>query len=507
MRLKRASYFVMIIVFLSFISFGFIIYLRNSSVPVFNLRDIEFKLGEEERSIEFYVSVVKGNIKLRQLFINNLEIYKWKADKDMIVEGEEVKCFVEYDWKMGERYSLKLVTAEGYFVEAHAESPLVMPSLTININKIDVLINRDLLKIKADYEVDGVGVDTVHLLLFTYSSFKDLNRTIYIFYDPEYMTDESIKRADAIVRYFKRFGVEIYRIDYYALELWSRQISPSARRSLLIIINPLKDSIGRGIQNAIPAPIMDPNGNGILKDDSRYGRSYLYDLMRDDGLVLVSVGSLQPHKKILYKDGVYSWARDSSEPFDVHLFLTNASGREPIVRQLPFIHFHYTPVRISGTLGLSYIETSMGFEKDAMERHGLEYYAYGDYRPSIGSPLNLTLPVFIRVGKGGWLAMGDEELWLNEEQLAHNLFMIYMQAIWDSDWIPYGWYWDSGCSFYSSHGTLKTNGKLETEFIPVNIIGEKVILRIVGIAYVPDFDEGIIVEKIIEYDIKKETAK
>ena len=115
--------------------------------------------------------------------------------------------------------------------------------------------------------------------------------------------------------------------------------------------------------------------------------------------------------------------------------------------------------------------------------------------------MNLTLPVFIRVGEGGWLAMGDEEFWLTDEKFAHDLFSIYMQDIWDSQWIPYGWYWDSGSAFHNCSGILNTGGTLETEIIPSNIVNEKLVIRIIGIAYSSDLGKGITVEHITEKQI------
>jgi hypothetical protein len=466
---------------------------------------VVFKLGEEKRSMEFSVSVVRGDIELRKLIINGSEVRTWKADKYIVRAGEEVKCSLDYGWRMGERYSIQLLTDSGQSSEIIAESQIVEPKLTINMEKMSTVLNSGFLKFKLKYEAHGYGIDSLHILLFTYSSFINLNRNICIFYDPDYMTNESINRADSIVRYFSNYGIDIYKMDYHALELWSKKTSSSARKSILILVNPLKDNLGRRISNIIPAPLVDLNENGFLKDDSRYGKSFIYDLMMDDGLVLVTIGSLQPYKRILYRDGIYTWAKDSSEPLDAHLFFTSVSDGESIIKNLPFIYFDYSPVRISGTLGLSYIETSTGFDKVAMEGHGLEYYAYGDYRPTVGEAFNLSLPIFIRVGKGGWLALGDEQFWLKDEELAHDLFMIYLQGIWDSKWIPYGWYWDSGCAFYNCHGELKVDGELETEFIPSNIIRDKLVIRIIGIAYSSDLDKGTIVERIIEYDMRGES--
>jgi hypothetical protein len=137
-----------------------------------------------------------------------------------------------------------------------------------------------------------------------------------------------------------------------------------------------------------------------------------------------------------------------------------------------------------------------------MERHALHYYGYGDYTlPYNQDSVNLTLPVFIRVGEdGGWLAMGDGESGLSKEQLAHDLFMIYLQSIWDSEWVPYGWYWDSANAFDLFGGELTVSNSLDTS-IPSNIVGDKLIVRIVAIAYSEDLESGMILDQVAEQDV------
>ncbi len=72
---------------------------------------------------------------------------------------------------------------------------------------------------------------------------------------------------------------------------------------ILILVNPLKDNKGNSLTSAIPAPLSYPSNNGYISDNSKYGRSFLYDWMNDKGLVLVTIGSSEPYKRILYSDG------------------------------------------------------------------------------------------------------------------------------------------------------------------------------------------------------------
>jgi hypothetical protein len=504
-RLRRSSYAVIVIVIVLLVISTSAVAMYWVSSPLdlsFSIYDVSFKLGEYERSIELYVRVEGGSIELDSLSVNNTVVSNWSADRHIVREGKETRCVLEYPWRMARDYVFKLVTADGQSTEVTVTAPETAPTLSMNIKNVNVNSSSGFLNVNVEYEAQGDGVDTLHTLLFTYSSFENLSTNVYIFYDTDYMANESIKRVDVIVKQFDSYGVPIYKIDYNALEILSRATNSPARRCILIVVNPLQDALGRKIYDALPALLVDPNGNGIIRDDSRYGKSFLYDWMTDEGLILVTVGSLQPHKRILYNDGVYNFARDAVTAFDTHLFLTNASGEENILKG-SFTLGDYTPIRASDTLGLSYRDESVGFDKDAMERYNLEYYAYGDYKlHHEQGDLKLTLPAFIRVGKGGWLAMGDREFCLSDEQLAHDLFTLYMQGIWNSKWIPYGWYWDSGGVFHNCCGTLLANGTLETELIPAGIVGDELVVRVIAIAYSPDLDSGIVFEQITEHEIR-----
>lgn len=474
---------------------GIVIYALNiPPSPSLQISEVSFRASENNRSIELYVVANRGNVELKQFFINNTAVYRWNAEKRVILEGENSKCLIEYPWRMGKTYSIKVVTIDGQLAEIITKAPEMTPYLRIDIKSLGTKLDRAL-RINVTCETYTNGTDSLHLMLFTYVSFEGMERPLYMFYDPRFMVNDSIKRADVIISHFKAYKISIEKVDYQAL----KKLSENMTEAVLIIINPLKERNGKRVDNVLPAPLIDPDKDGLIKDDSKYGKSLLYDLMKDKGLILITVGSLQPHKRIIYEDGVYSRAKDSLSTFDAHLFLTDATDEKSIING-SFVLGDLSPPRISGTLGLSYREASFGFDKNAMEKYGLQYYAYGDYKLPYGETrLNLTLPVFIRVGKGGWLAMGDGEFWLRDEELAHDLLMIYLQKIWDSKWVPYGWYWDNGCIFHSSYGVLAVNDSLVTEFIPLNVINDKLIIRVAGVAYSSETGKGVISEQILEY--------
>lgn len=499
MNLSKSVYAVIIIAVLIIAALGFaIFFVSRPDKPLFHISDVSFKLGEENRTVELYVQVERGSIELSQLVVNETVVRSWSEDNPVIEEGEEARYLVEYPWRMNENYTIEFVTVGGQPTQLIAESPEIAPNLSMNLKKVDVITSSEGTKVEASYEAEGTGVDMLHTSLFTYSSFEEEDRNWYIFYDPDFMAYESIRRADTLITFFDRFNLTIYKVDYTALEL----LSGSTPQIGLIVVNPLKDGGGRRIENALPAPLIDPNENGYIRDDSRYGKSFVYDWMKDEGLVLVTVGSLQPHKRILYSDGIYSFAQDAPHTMDTHQFLTDASGKEPIIKG-GFTLGDYNPGRISGTLGLPYIDGSFGFDKNAMEQHGLQYYAYGDYQLSYEQDqLNLTLPVFIQVDQGGWLAMTNKGYWLTDEQVSRSLFLIYMQSVWNSEWIPYGWYWDSGGATYNCSGILEVNGTKETEVIPTDIIGDKIVVRMIGVARSTDLNMGTKVEQMVEYELE-----
>lgn len=497
----RSSDIITIIVILILFFSGLIIYLVNSYVPLptspLELKGIAFKMGEAYRSIELVIRARDSSTEIKQVFINNNTIYGWQADKRAILRGEESKIILEYPWVMCETYTIKIVTIDDRVVEFRVRAPEERPRISMKINNVNVIKGGDGIRVKVEIAAEGEGVNSFQALLFTYLSFNQTNKAIYVFCDGHYMTNESLKRAEAIIDLLSSYNFSVIKADYYTL----KALSSSKPECILIIVNPLKDLLGREIEDSLPAPLIDPNGNGFIRDGSKYGKSPLYDWMRDRNLVLVTVGSIEPYKRILYEDGTYKHARDSFSLLDAHLILTGVNDTESILGGSMFIGA-YSPTRITGTLGLNYRESNLAFDKNSLENYGLNYYGYGDYKVLTENVvLNLTLPVFIRVGKGGWLSLGDEEGWLKPEEVAHDILMLIIHSVWDSDWIPYGWYWDSGTIYHQSGGIIKVNETVETELIPKHLIKDKIVIRLVGLAFSEDLKIGIRVEEIVEHSI------
>ncbi len=493
--LKSPNILVVFFIVLLFTS-GFLIYALNKTVtPSFYLDQASFKSSDVGRSIELYVKVREGDVELSQFFVDDNPV-GWIADKPIIHEGESSHCTLKFRWKAGEHYTIKVVTTDGKSADFIVQAPLITPIFRLELRNVKATVKNERIEVEANYWVLSNGTDSTHVLLFTYLYFNPSKRPVYIFYDPNYMPTEGLRRAETIISLFKIYNISIEKADYNALQEFSRK----KPKIILILINPLKDYKGKLLKDAAPASLLDLNENGLIRDDSKYGKSLLYDWMKDDGLIFVTIGSLQPYKRLVYSSGAYSYTKDSKEPFDAHFFLTDASGERSIING-SWVLGNYTPTRVSCSLGIAFREAAFGFDKDSMEKYGLQYYAYGDYNlPFKGTVLNLTLPVFIRVGSGGWLALEDGENWLDNEELAHDLLMMFLHEVWDSIWVPYGWYWDNGAIFYANYNVISLNGSAETEFMPLKILTNKLFIRLVGVAYSSDVGSGTLLEQKAIYD-------
>ncbi|MEM3715045.1 MAG: hypothetical protein QXF82_08880, partial [Nitrososphaeria archaeon] len=154
MKLKKSYYIAITIVTVLVIMLGFIIYAAfKPSASLFYIHDVSFILGEQQRSVEFTVSVEKGSIEIKDLYVNDIVIREWSANKYKAYEGEEIKCYFDYNWKMGKEYRIKLFTTEGQYVELTAKSPQLKPSLNLNLGNINVIThNSGFTQIKAEFE-------------------------------------------------------------------------------------------------------------------------------------------------------------------------------------------------------------------------------------------------------------------------------------------------------------------------------------------------------------------
>ncbi|MCP8311983.1 MAG: hypothetical protein L6M37_03405 [Candidatus Methylarchaceae archaeon HK02M1] len=434
-----------------------------------------------------------GAIELNRLFIDGTPILTWLPEKIILEKGEETSITISYHWLPEKIYNIDvyaLPDTRGYI---EAESPVIEPNITLQLGNCTVQEIDGVKIVSVPYEIESLANDWIHVILFTYQYYDKYPRPLYVFYDPVFMAPSSIERASAFTELALNYGISAQRINYTMLEAIGKVRPPA----MIIFFDPLMDWLGKEVHDALPGVVLDPDEDGHVRDDSAYGKSLLYDWMYDDGLILVTIGSTQPHKYILYTDGRVNFNLDSFKWSDASFFLTSG-GEESELFRGNFGIGDYTPTRITSSLGIERWWSLQAFDKDSMTNEGIEFYSYGDYNlPYQGDLYNLTLPAFIRVGDGGWLALGDDYNQMSDEKVIHDLMMILLHAPWDSIWIPYGWYWDNSAKFYQTQGAeFCVDGTLNTEGIPSHII-DRLTVRVLAIAYNSDYNEILIQEKFI----------
>lgn len=248
--LKTVDVLITILVILLFIS-GYAIYITNRNVnSSFNIQNVKFITSEDKRGIDFYVLAEKGNVEPNKFLVNDLPLDDWTTDKPLIREGEKAHIILYYNWTMNKDYSIGIETTDGHQSMISARAPEMEPMVNIELSNINVTSNYSFFRAKATFKVDGQSVDSIHMLLFTYLSFERSDRAIYIFYDQNYLSQESIRRSDEIIQYFGRYNLTVNKLYFEDI----KELSKFNNKSLLIIVNPLKDRLGRRLENAIPAP-------------------------------------------------------------------------------------------------------------------------------------------------------------------------------------------------------------------------------------------------------------
>jgi hypothetical protein len=488
---KNLDLIILIIVFSIFSSTLVIMVLKAPISPIFHIQNISFNLNENSRSIELDILNKRGKLEIKKIIINNHELNNFTVKNITLSDNEKFNCKINYHWKMNELYVIEVISRSGA-ISNKTISPSIEPNIDLNINQINTEVQDDFIKFNVNYNLSSTGTDTIKTILFSYKSYNISDREIYLFYDELFMSDESIDKANTIIMYFNQYNVNISKINYKSLD----EISKLRPKIMLIFINPLKNVKNQTVDNSIISPLIDYDEDGFVKNNSIYNKSTLYDWMMDDGLIFISIGSVKTYSNILSKNREIYSLKDYNNSLNKNMFLPISSPGEKIINS----NFHlseYFPSRISKTLGLSKRIEPFGYDKNIIEKNGIDYYAYCDYKVYLNEGiLNLTLPVFIPVGEGGWLDLGDEEHIMDKEQIAHDLLMLYFHSIWDSEWIPYGWYWDSGSSVYSSTGKININGNINSENIPSNIINDKLCLKIITYAYNNDLNKGVFTYQI-----------
>ena len=421
------------------------------------------------------------DVELNSIFINNSKVFTWMPSRTVLKPGENALIKIFFYWVKGRSYNVTLMArcSEGFVNSScTVQTPIFSNVLEVNVTDVHAeRIYEDLVKIDVKYVLKSIGYSRVYIKLFTFKNYTNTSLPIYTFYDYRYMSKDTMNLIDAFVNEAEKHGLNIVKSNW---ELLERLVENRSR--CILIIFPLSSINIPTLTGALPACIIDPNRSQGITDDSKYGKSLIYDWMRDNGLIFVTVGSRasQSNRWILYEDG---YARRNLEKLDLKdacIFFTDAS--KVVMEKLD----SYLPLRITETLGLHIWKGDLGFNMDEMGKLGISFYSYANWKLKIeGGILNLSMPCFIRVGEGGWLCLDNTLYQQPQEAIINDLIAIIQHSPWSKEWYPMGWMYDSSYTYESGHKLSKSNVLTVTIPNPTGVEGKFIL---VAVGYDEDSD-------------------
>ncbi|MEM2195173.1 MAG: hypothetical protein QW803_11995 [Candidatus Methanomethylicia archaeon] len=455
--------------------------LYNTSTPKpklpLTLMDLSASILPDGR----YLTLIAHNtgdedIELESIFINGSIVFTWLPSKTILKPGENATINIFFYWNKGEIYNItvKARSRDG----AVNSSGLIQTPLFSNILEFNIIniqterIDEDLVIINVNYTLKSLGYSKVYVRLFTFMDYVNISLPIYAFYDYRYMSKDTLNLIDSLIEKAWKRGLNITRADWISLETLAR----NKIRCILIVFSPLSSVNIPTLTGSLPACIIDPNRSQGITDDSRYGKSLIYDWMRDYGLIFVTVGSRssQSNRWILYDDG---YAKRNLEKFDYSdacIFFTDAN--EIILKGGEGVR-EYLGSKIAGTLGLHTWRSDIGFSIDDMIRLGIDFYSYATWRFKVdGTILNLSMPCFIRVGKGGWLCLDNTLFSLHHEAVINDLISMIQHSPWNKLWYPMGWMYDSSYIYENGYNITKTGNISLILPKPIDLSGKLIMI-------------------------------
>lgn len=459
-------------------------YLNNENESKIAINDVSFVMTNERMINATVINNGLEEVELQKLYINGIKVLPWYAEKILLKPNDKTNLTIHYVWKSREEYTIKLI-ADKSTTQKIVKAPVVHTTLNFKIYNLS--------KTGVNYQLNTNGLSNVKVMTFLYKRYESSSKQIYVFYDHNYMPKETLISADSFIDLANKYGMNVKKVNWFELDAIAENKEPG----ILVLFNPLVNATSLEINAALPSSIIDRNNDGSIRDDSKYGKSYVYDWMHDNGLIFVTVNSTNIHLFILYKNGtssIYSaewWAWSHSG-----LYLTDANS------DIQYLGFGkpLKPLKIEDTLGLREVGGPWGFVEEWLNNYSLQYYPYGYFilerDPRLDNKtVHTYLPCFIRVGKGGWLEVGNPILKVRE---SNDLVMMLLHSSWNSEWLPNGWNYDSGLKTYEvDGGILSINDTISTGGIPENIKGD-LTLRILVTAFDPDNDHYILKEKLVK---------
>ena len=423
------------------------LYFQTSTFKGLSIRivDANTYLAMNGRGFKLLVANDGGmDVELSYITINRSKIFTWSPNKTVLKPGEKAAVNIFFYWIKGAKY---IITVTGRSGDQYVNSSTTLNTPTFS-NKLEIRItgvyaekiDSDLTRINIAYLLESLGYSNVNIKVFTCRSYTNTSIPIYVFYDYRYMPKNTLNLIDKLVSEASKHGVNISRASWERLE----ELVRDRGRCILILIYPLSSTNIPLLNATLPACIIDPNHSGGIADNSRYGKSLVYDWMRDNGLILVTVGSSasQPNTWILYGDGYAGKNLDKSAYEDSCIQLTDANT---IIMSGSGGCGVYMGSKISETLGLHVWNGDWGFDIDGMIRENVRFYSYANWK--LKTPrgfLNLSMPCFVKVGSGGWLCLDNRFHPLPAEAIVNDLIAIIKHSPWSMDWYPYGWMYDNG---------------------------------------------------------------
>jgi hypothetical protein len=369
---------------------------------IIEITDVHFKLDESGKSIVLTIksvgskAVTISNIKVNDLFlpIEQINIYP----------NNYVTLNVEYPWQFDCVLRISVYTKQGAFDEIMVQTPSYEPNVILKI--INVTTNeKNLLNIS--YRMQISHVVQAHVIALSHRKpAKQL--TTYIFYDTRYMSPEALRMAGVFYEIFKQLDFNTRMADLNVLN----DLAKSKPECILAIFEPLIDHLGNRYYSCIPSVLIDPDEDGNVREHSVYGKSLMYDWMRRGCVFLFMSGTVT--LQIMMKN---STVYRLNEPIDVVLSDAPAS-----FRGMGYRFGEQTPI------GLALDVNRWGYwwapNYEILESANITFVPY-----CIDYDMKLTCPVFIKVGEGGWIYLGDG-LNLKAENIVHDVLMILLSEPW-----------------------------------------------------------------------------
>jgi len=375
-----------------------------------------------------FISLDFDTLEIKESDITDLKINDNKA-KPWYLEDNTLTMY--YDWQINKEYNLNLI-----FNNGSVNIPGIVNTGASFIDfKYGLEGNKLIFDINKQYIVD------LNLNALYYRN-KKSNKPLYLFYDRNYLSDIALKKSDLLLNKAKLYGLNMTTINLVEFtNLKNHEI-------VLIYLNPLKnidssDGEEKVIYHALPSMLFDLDEDGYTTEESKYGKSLLFDLMKDKGTVFISADSTQPNTNIVFKDG------SSSKNYDKKKVLDSVNQLSDLNDVTQLSHYSsgrikYTP-KISQSLELLNDYAFSGVDLE-IKNSATSYYPY-NYRYFLKDDeehVNIV-PIYLSVGSGGLMFIGDysnaRKLDLDEQ--VENLFKLIVHGIWDYEWSVDDWERDS----------------------------------------------------------------